>query len=51
MRDLNAQRQEDLVRIDRNIGAMQSSTGREMLRQRSEMLNYLTVRTASQRGQ
>ena len=51
MRDLNAQRQEDLVRIDRNIGAMQSSTGREMLRQRSEMLNYVTVRTASQRGQ
>jgi len=51
MRELNAQRQEDLVRIDRNIGAMQSSTGREMLRQRSEMLNYVTVRTASQRGQ
>ena len=51
MRELNAQRQEDLVRIDRNIGAMQSNTGREMLRQRSEMLNYVTVRTASQRGQ
>ena len=28
---------------------MQSSTGREMLRQRSEMLNYVTC-TASQRG-
>lgn len=51
MRELNAQRQEDLGRIDRNIGAMQNSTGREMLRQRSEMLNYVTVRTASQRGQ
>ena len=51
MREVNAQRQEDLVRIDRNIGAMQSNTGREMLRQRSEMLNYVTVRTASQRGQ
>jgi hypothetical protein len=51
MRDLNAQRQEDLVRIDRNIGAMQNDTGREMLRQRSEMLNYVTVRTASQKPQ
>jgi hypothetical protein len=51
MRELNAQRQDDLMRIDRNIGAMQTSTGREMLRQRSEMLNYVTVRTASQRGQ
>jgi hypothetical protein len=51
MREVSAQRQEDLVRIERNIGAMQSSTGREMLRQRSEMLNYVTVRTASQRGQ
>jgi hypothetical protein len=51
MRDLNAQRQEDLVRIDRNIGAIQNNTGREMLRQRSEMLNYVTVRTASQKPQ
>ena len=49
MREVNAQRQEDLVRIDRNIGAMQSNTGREMLRQRSEMLNYVTVRTAAGR--
>jgi anti-sigma factor RsiW len=51
MRDVNAQRQADLVRIDHNIGAMQNTTGREMLRQRSEMLNYVTVRTAAQRGQ
>lgn len=51
LRDVGAQRQADLARIDRNIGAMQSNTGREMLRQRSEMLNYVTVRTASQRGQ
>jgi hypothetical protein len=49
MREISALRQADLMRIERNIGAMQSSTGREMLRQRSEMLNYLTVRTASQR--
>jgi len=51
LREVSAQRQSDLARIDRNIGAMQSNTGREMLRQRSEMLNYVTVRTASQRGQ
>jgi hypothetical protein len=47
MREVNVQRQEDLVRIDRNIGAMQSNTGREMLRQRSDLLNYVTVRTAA----
>ena len=47
MREVSVQRQEDLVRIDRNIGAMQSNTGREMLRQRSDLLNYVTVRTAA----
>lgn len=51
MREVSAQRQADLIRMSRNIGAMQSSTGREMLRQRNEMLNYLAVRTASQRPQ
>jgi hypothetical protein len=51
IREVTAQRQADLARIDRNMGAIQSNTGREMLRQRSEMLNYVTVRTASQRGQ
>jgi len=51
IRDINAQRQADLVRIDRNIGAMQNNTGREMLRQRNEMLNYVSLRTSSQRPQ
>jgi hypothetical protein len=51
VREVNAQRQSDLVRIDRNIGAMQNNTGREMLRQRNEMLNYVSLRTASQRPQ
>jgi hypothetical protein len=51
VREVNAQRQADLVRIDRSIGAMQNSTGREMLRQRNEMLNYVSVRTAAQRPQ
>jgi hypothetical protein len=51
VREVNAQRQADLVRIDRNIGAMQNNTGREMLRQRNEMLNYVSLRTGSQRPQ
>jgi hypothetical protein len=51
VREVNAQRQSDLVRIDRSIGAMQNNTGREMLRQRNEMLNYVSLRTAAQRPQ
>jgi hypothetical protein len=46
MREVGIQRQEDLARINRNIGAMQNTTGREMLRQRSDLLNYVAVRTA-----
>jgi hypothetical protein len=49
VREANAQRQADLMRIDRNIGAMQNNTGREMLRQRNEMLNYVSIKTAGQR--
>lgn len=51
MREINVQRQTDLVRIDRSIGVMQNSTGREMLRQRNDMLNYVALRTAAQRPQ
>ncbi len=51
MREMNAQRQADLVGIDRNIGTMQNTTGRELLRQRNYMLNYVTLRTAGQRPQ
>jgi anti-sigma factor RsiW len=52
VREVNAQRQFDLMRIDRSIGAMQNNTGREMLRQRNEILTYVSaVRTASQRPQ
>jgi hypothetical protein len=40
VRDVDAQRQADLVRIDRSLGEMQSNTGVEVLRQR-ELLNYL----------
>jgi len=51
IRDINAQRQADLVRIDHNIGAMQNNTGREMLRQRNEMLNYVSLLPGSPRPQ
>lgn len=40
MRDVNAQRQADLSKIDRNLGLIQNSTGVEILKQR-EMVNYL----------
>ena len=39
-RDLNAQRQVDLTKIDRNLGFIQNSTGVEIMKQR-ETINYL----------
>jgi anti-sigma factor RsiW len=39
-RDVNAQRQVDLSKIDRNLGLIQNQTGVEILKQR-EMVNYL----------
>jgi hypothetical protein len=40
LRDVNAQRQADLVKIDRNLGQMQNNLGVEVLQQR-QSLNYL----------
>jgi len=40
IRDVNAQRQADLVRIDRSLGLIQNNTGVEAMQQR-ELLNYL----------
>lgn len=40
VRDVNAQRQADLVRIDRTLGQMQNTTGVEVMKQR-ELLNYV----------
>lgn len=40
LRDVSAQRQADLSKIDRNLGLIQNSTGVEILKQR-EMVNYL----------
>jgi hypothetical protein len=45
VRDVNAQRQADLVRIDGNLRFLQSNTGAEALRQR-QMLNMLAIRTS-----
>jgi len=47
LRDVNAQRRADLVRIDQNLGLIQNNTGIEVAKQR-EMLNYL-VRASSQK--
>jgi len=40
LRDVNAQRQADLIKIDRNLGKMENSLGVEVLQQR-QSLNYL----------
>ena len=40
LRDVSAQRQADLSKIDRNLGVIQNATGVEILKQR-EMVNYL----------
>ena len=43
VRDVQAQRTADLVRIDRTLGYIQNGTGAEVMRQR-RMLNDLAVR-------
>lgn len=45
LRDVQAQRQADLVRIDRTLGVIQNDTGVEVLRQR-RLLNDLAVRVS-----
>ena len=40
LRDVNAERQADLVKIDRSLGLIQNNTGVEVMKQR-ELLNYL----------
>jgi hypothetical protein len=48
VRDFDAQRNDDLVRIERTLGQMDGTTGAEVVQQR-QMLNYLM--RVSQRGQ
>jgi hypothetical protein len=48
VRDFDAQRSDDMARIERTIGQMDGTTGVEVAQQR-QMLNYLM--RVSQRGQ
>jgi len=48
VRDFDAQRSDDLARIERTIGQMDATTGVEVAQQR-QMVNYLM--RVSQRGQ
>jgi hypothetical protein len=48
IRDVNAQRQADLRKIDSNLGFIQSNTGAEVMKQRQLLMNYL-VRASSQK--
>jgi len=42
VRDVNASRAGDLARIDHTLGALQTTTGAELMKQRQQMVNYLT---------
>jgi hypothetical protein len=46
-RDMQAQREADLSKIERNLGVIQNNTGFEVMRQR-ELINSLAVRVSSQ---
>jgi hypothetical protein len=48
LRDVNAQRQADLRKIDSNLGFIQSNTGAEVLKQRQLLMHYI-VRASSQK--
>ena len=48
IRDVNAQRQADLRKIDSNLGFIQSNTGAEVMKQRQMLMNYI-VRASSQK--
>jgi len=48
LRDVNGQRQADLVQIQRSLGVIQSNTGVEMMRQR-ETINNILVRASLQK--
>jgi hypothetical protein len=42
VRDVNASRAVDLARIDHTLGALQTTTGAELMKTRQQMVNYLT---------
>jgi hypothetical protein len=42
VRDVNATRTADLARIEHTLGVLQNTTGAELIKQRQQMMNYLT---------
>jgi hypothetical protein len=48
IRDVNAQRQADLKKIDSNLGFIQSNTGAEVIKNRQLLMNYI-VRASTQK--
>jgi hypothetical protein len=48
LRDVDAQRRTDLMRIEQTFGQMEGSTRPELANQR-QMINYLIQRTGAQR--
>jgi hypothetical protein len=49
VRDVNAQRQADLVRIDRTLGVVQNNVGIEVMKTRQQMNQMDLIYRASQR--
>jgi len=49
MRDISAQRQADLVKIDRTLGLVQNNVGIEVMRTREKMNQMDLIYRASQR--
>ena len=51
LRDVNAQRQSDLRKIDSNLGVLQNNTGAEIMRQRQVQMNLMNyiVRTSDKK--
>ena len=48
VRDFDAQRRADLLRVDQNFGQLEGQTGAAMARQRDELMNYLMRVSQSQ---
>lgn len=49
VRDVDAQRRADLLRVEQNFGQLEGQTGAAMARQRDELLNYLVRVSQSQK--
>jgi hypothetical protein len=49
LRDINAQRQADLVKIDRTLGAVQNNVGIEVMKTRQQINQMDLIYRASQR--